>query len=275
MSERWAQKLNLDKLEQIKSRLAMTEIYSSDGGPFHTITNDAGDKDLGMTRVLVSDGLVKKVVYHAITNEIHPPGAPAPFLLDSHMVFAFTDESSPIPHWTFDSVFSAPFYAMHLDLLPRVDLASHRPYMDYVFGHLNETFAAGKSHPGLSEAQLTPRQRSIMSQWMLAYRVHADNYPDMNVNVQAYLDWWFELVENGLPQEVLDSIQDTDLDNRDSANRAMIFNREVDPVWDLIGPMVGDRQSELLRAQLETNEVVYEVPADFKVPARTEPVMSH
>ena len=62
------------------------------------------------------------------------------------MVFAFTDESSPIPHWTFDSVFSAPFYAMHLDLLPRVDLASHRPYMDYVFGHLNETFAAGKSH---------------------------------------------------------------------------------------------------------------------------------
>ncbi len=275
MTDRWAQKLNVDKLEQIKARLGMTELHSEDGGPFRTITNADGSKDLGLTRVLVGDGVVKKVVYHAIMNEVHPPGAPSPFLLDSHMVFAFTDADSPIPHWTFDSVYSEPFYAMHLDLLPRVDLGSHRPYMDYVFGHLNDTFAAGKAHPGLSEAQLTPRQRSIMSQWMLAYRVHADNYPSMDVNVQAYLEWWFELVENGLPQEILDSIKDTDFAARDAANRALIFNREVDPVWDLIGPMVGARQSELLRAQLETNEVVEDVDPNFTLPPRSGPPQGH
>lgn len=269
MSERWAQKLNLDKFEQIKSRQGMTELHDEQGGPFFTIKSPRDESYLGETRVLVGDGLVRKVVYHGITATIQPPGAPAPFLLDSHMVFAFTDHASPIPHWTFDSVYSEPFYAFHLDLLPRVDLGSHRAYMDYVFGHLNEEFEAGKSSDGLSEAALSPRQRSIMSQWMLAYRVHADEYPAKDKHVQAYLNWWFQLLDEGLPQEVLDSIKDTDVADRDLANRAMIFNREIDPVWNLITPLVGDWTSELLRAQLETNDVVNpdQVPADFTAPS--------
>jgi hypothetical protein len=257
MSERWAQKLSLAKLEQIKERLGLTELHGEDGGPFRRVYMARDNSECGETRILVGDGVVKKVVYHAIK---------ADFIgLDSHMIFAFTDPESPIPHWTFDSVLNHPTYAFHLDMLPRVDLGSHRAYMDYVYGALNETYDKGKSHPGISEAALGPRQRSIMSQWMLAYRVSEDEYPNMDQYVQAYLDRWYDLVDNGLPQDVVDSIKDVDLAARDAANRGMIFNREVDPVWDLIGPLVGDRGSEMLRAQLETNSIVEDVPEDFTI----------
>lgn len=87
----------------------------------------------------------------------------------------------------------------------------------------------------------------------------------MDQYVQAYLDRWYDLVDNGLPQEILDTVKDTDLAARDAANRAIIFNREVDPVWDLIGPLVGDRGSEMLRAQLETNSLIEDVPEDFTI----------
>jgi hypothetical protein len=257
MTERWAQKLSLAKLEQIKERLGLTELHGEDGGPFRPVTSARDGAVIGETRILVGDGVVKKVVYHAIQVEF--------IGLDSHMIFAFTDPESAIPHWTFDSVLNHPTYAFHLDMLPRVDLGSHRAYMDYVYGALNETFEAGKSHAGLSEAALGPRQRSIMSQWMLAYRVSEEEYPKMDQYVQAYLDRWYDLVDNGLPQEILDTVKDTDLAARDAANRAIIFNREVDPVWDLIGPLVGDRGSEMLRAQLETNSLIEDVPEDFTI----------
>ena len=257
MTERWAQKLSLAKLEQIKERLGLTELHGEDGGPFRPVTVARDGSVCGETRVLVGDGVVKKVVYHAIQVEF--------IGLDSHMIFAFTDPSSPVPHWTFDSVLNHPTYAFHLDMLPRVDLGAHRKYMDFVYEPLNDTFNAGKNHPGISEAALVPRQRSIMSQWMLAYRVTEEEYPNMDQYVQAYLDRWYDLVDNGFPADVLESISDVDLAARDAANRGMIFNREVDPVWDLIGPLVGDRGSEMLRAQLETNDVVEDVPADFSL----------
>ena len=44
MSERWAQKLNLDKFEQIKSRQGMTELHDEQGGPFFTIKSPREDR---------------------------------------------------------------------------------------------------------------------------------------------------------------------------------------------------------------------------------------
>jgi hypothetical protein len=257
---RWAQKLNVDKLEQIKQRSGLTELHGDDGGPFRRVVSARDGAELGETRILVGDGPVAKVVYHALQVEF--------IGLDSHMIFAFTPSGSPIPHWTFDSVLNAPIYAFHLDMLPRVDLGSHRLYMDHVYAELNDTFKAGSTHEGVSPAELAPRQRAIMSPWMFAYRVTAEQYPNIEQYVQRYLDRWYDMLENGLPQDVLESIADTDLAARDTANRNIIFNREVDPVWDMITPLIGDQQSELMRAQLATNEVVESIPDDFKIPVR-------
>jgi hypothetical protein len=252
VSTRWAQKLSLDKLAQIGDRLSLTELHGPDGGPFRSLVSPRSGQDCGETRILVGDGVVKKVVYHAVVAEM--------IGLDSHMIFAFTDPESAIPHWTFDSVVAGGVYAFHLDLLPRADLGAHLKYMDAAYGPLTDSHASGREIPGLTEPDLSPRQRSVMSQWMLAYRVPEDEYKNIDPFVQAYLDHWFTLVEKGLPEDVVASVGDTELAVRDQRNRGMIFNRDVDPVWDMITPLVGQEQSELMRLNLATNELIEDVP---------------
>jgi hypothetical protein len=252
MSTRWAQKLSLDKLDQMAARLPVTELHGPDGGPFRRLVSPRDGSDCGETRILVGDGVVKKVVYHAVVAEA--------IGLDSHMIFAFTDPESAVPHWTFDSVVAGGVYAFHLDLIPRADLGSHLDYMDGVYAPLTEAYDAGRAHPGISEPDIGPRQRSVMSQWMLAYRVPEDEYRNIEPYVQGYLDHWFALVEDGVGSDILASVGDTDLAARDAANRGMIFNRKVDFVWDMITPLVGDEQAEFMRLNLATNDVVEQAP---------------
>jgi len=252
---RWAQKLNVEKLEELAKRANLTEIHGEDGGSFSTLhsTLDPDGEPCGETRIFTGDGEVAKVVYHGLwVNQIG---------LDSHMIFAFTRPESAVPHWTFDSVENKPIYAFHLDLIPRVDIGANLPYMDGVYGPITDNFNTGRTLDGLSTAELTPRQRSIMSQWMLAYRATEEAYPTIEPTVAAYLDHWFDMLENGLPQDVLDAVKDVDLPARDAANRGMIFNRQVDHVWDMITPLIGQDVSELMRLNLAHNEVVRELPA--------------
>lgn len=257
MSTRWAQKLSVDKLEQIAARLPLTEVHGPDGGPFRRVFSPRDGSDCGETRILVGDGVVKKVVYHAIVAE--------KIGLDSHMIFAFTDPDSAIPHWTFDSVVAGGVYAYHLDLLPRADLGSHLTYMDAVYGPITPTLETGKAHPGISEPALGPRQRAVMSDWMLAYRVPEDEYKNIDPYVQDYLERWIELVTKGLDDEVVASVADTDLAARDTRNRSMIFSRDVDPVWNMITPLIGPPESELMRLNLATNDLVSDLPTDFTI----------
>ena len=250
---RWAQKLNVEKLEELTKRANMTEVHGEDGGSFSYLKSTLDGGDCGETRIFTGTGPVAKVVYHGLwVDQIG---------LDSHMIFAFTSPDSAVPHWTFDSVENKPVYAFHLDLIPRVDIGANLPYMDAVYGPITDNFITGKSLNGLSEAELTPRQRSIMSQWMLAYRATEEAYPTIEPTVAAYLDHWFDMQEKGLGQEVMDSIKGVDLAARDAANRGMIFNREVDHVWDMVTPLIGWDVSELMRLNCATNEVVREVPA--------------
>jgi hypothetical protein len=195
--------------------------------------------------VFVGDGEVKKVVYHEIAVE--------QIGLDSHMIFAFTDASSPVPHWTFDSVVAFGNHAFHLDLIPRLDLGANLGYMDDVYGRVTAAFETGLKQEGLSEAAIGPRQRAVMSPWMLAYRVEEELYPTIDVHVQAYLDAWFDMVDNGIAPEVAADIDRARIAERDAANRAMIFNRALDPVWDQITPLMGMEQSEALRLDLIDN----------------------
>ena len=73
-----------------------------------------------------------------------------PIGLDSHMLFAFTADDSPVPHFTVDSVRNGEDYAFHLDLIPRVDLAVSLAYMDQVFVPLTEEFERHRELDGLS-----------------------------------------------------------------------------------------------------------------------------
>jgi hypothetical protein len=246
VGERWPMKLSVDKLEQIAQRTDVRELKGEDGGPHRRVLSAQDGQQIGQSRVFVGDGVVKKVVYHEIAVE--------QIGLDSHMIFAFTDAASPVPHWTFDSVVAFGNHAFHLDLIPRLDLGANLGYMDDVYGRVTEAFENGLKQEGLSEAAIGPRQRAVMSPWMLAYRVDEELYPTIDVHVQAYLDAWFDMVDNGVDADVAAQADPARIAERDAANRAMIFNRALDPVWDQITPLMGMEQSEQLRLDLVTND---------------------
>ena len=239
-----AQDLCLGTLDTIVSRTGLSETTGPDGGAFHTLTSPMSPDPVGELRVWTGGKGVAKAVYCGLA-------VPA-IGLDSHMVFAFTDADSAVPHFTLDSVFGQGSYAFHLDLIPRLEPASHLAYVDEVFAPLSETFDQVQAMEGLSAAHIGPRQRAFMSTWMCANRATEEAFAQLGGPVNAYLDHWFALLDGGLSQAVVDSAADTDLEQRDTANRAALFSREVDPVWDQITRLIGD-QAEIIRQQLVSN----------------------
>lgn len=202
--------------------------------PFH-------QGDCGHVRLYLGD-TIAKIVTCSIT-------APA-IGLDSHMLFAFAPTDSAIPHFTLDSVAAGDQLAFHLDLIPRVDLATHLAYMDWAYGALNETFAQTKMIDGLSPALITPRQRASMSPWMLAYRACPNAFAQVGPLAQAYLTHWLTLLHAELPVGLLKNQTPELLAMRDRASRAVLFNPDVDKVWNQIRGLIGIEAETALRAQL-------------------------
>lgn len=170
--------------------------------------------------------------------------------LDSHMVFAFTETGSLVPHFTLDSVFGQGSFAFHLDLIPRVELASNLPYVDRVFTPLTKVYEDVQSRDGLSPAAIGPRQRAMMSPWMCVNRATEEAFAGMTDVVAAYRDHWFGLLDEGVAPELAAPV---DLGDRDGRNRTALFSREVDPVWNTIERLIGE-QSEQIRLQLVSND---------------------
>ncbi len=170
--------------------------------------------------------------------------------LDSHMVFAFTDGDSLVPHFTLDSVFGQGTYAFHLDLIPRADMGANLQYVNEVYQPLLEVYEEVEAREGFSKAAIGPRQRAVMSPWMLTNRATEQAFLAMSGPVNAYRDHWFGLLDAGLPADLA---IEPDLAGRDSRNRNALFSREVDPVWDTITRLIGE-QAEQIRLQLVSND---------------------
>lgn len=175
--------------------------------------------------------------------------------MDSHMIFAFTPSGSPLPHFTLDSVQANGYLAFHLDLVPRVELASHLAYVNAVFQPLSPVFDRAKEVFGASRADIGPRQYAMMSPWMLVNRADEEQFRAFEEFVGAYLEHWESLLAQGLPEDVPATLADTDLADRDRRNRENLFSPEVDPVWANVARLVGQETSDRLRAELISNEV--------------------
>ena len=231
-------------LDRIIARFGLEEIFSADGGPWLPLECQAPvfEGPIGQARVFRGPPLLQ-----VVTSTIVVP----PLQLDSHMLFAFTPATSPVPHFTLDSVKAGANHAFHLDLIPRLDLGAQLAYMDECFTPLTQAYEQGEAMAGLSKAQLSPRQRAIMSPWMLAKRATAEAFAGIDELVRAYLEHWFQLVEQGVSATALGGLRPEELAARDRLNKAIIFNREVDKVWDQITPLVGEAaanaQIEMLR----------------------------
>ncbi|MVU78108.1 hypothetical protein GPX89_12740 [Nocardia sp. ET3-3] len=200
------------------------------------LTSAMAPDPVGRLRVL-RGGPIDKVV----TVDLVVP----PIGLDSHMIFAFTGSDSAVPHFTLDSVYGGEYYAMHLDLIPRADLAVHLDYLDAAYLPLTPLLDAAWQLEGVSAAAIGPRQRALMSPWMLVCRADESAFGELGGTVDAYLRHWLALVDKGVPAV------DTDLAARDRVNRANLFSPRIDPVWEQVTRLLGSEQSERVRGELE------------------------
>jgi len=239
-----ARDLSHSTVERIVDRFGLTEVTAADGGALLPLPGPMPGAG-GECRVWHGDR-VETMVYVGLA---FPPAN-----LDSHMLFAFTPGDSAVPHFTVDSVMSGPTFAFHLDLIPRADLGAHLAYMDAVYAPITDVFEAGRAIEGLSAAALSPRQLALMSPWMLAYRATEEAFSQIDSAVLAYFDHWTKLLDNGLPSDALEHIEESALRVRDRNNRAALFNPDVDPVWNQINPLIGDEASARIRALLRGEE---------------------
>lgn len=200
------------------------------------LTSAMGPAPVGAIRIWRGDGPVVKVVNVSLV--VPPIG------LDSHMIFAFTAPSSGVPHFTVDSVANGENYAFHLDLIPRIDLATSLAYLDEVYEPLTPLYQDIRGREGLTPAHLTPRQHALMSPWMLVNRATAEAFAGIGDAVDGYFRHWAELVDK------TDIAGDA---GRDANHRALLFSPEIDPVWKQTVRLLGEEQSESVRAELVTN----------------------
>lgn len=257
-ADRLAHGLCIRTVDRLVSSAGLTEALGEDGGPFQVLVNQHSGQPTGELRIFTGDGPVAKAVYAGIWADV-----PGVITLDSHMVFAFTPEESPAPHFTLDSVERGDLdtHAFHLDLIPRVDMGAHLAYTDEVYEPLADVFAKGSAIEGITAAELGPRQRSIMSAYMMVGRATPEAYRQLDPQVDAFLDQFLALAKDGLSPATIEDLAGVDLAERDRRNRSFIFNPSVDPVWHHIIPLVGPEGSELIRANLQHNEIINEVHA--------------
>lgn len=244
--------LCLGTVESIVDRLGLVEVPGEGTAERMVLTSPMSpDAPVGAMRLWRRDG-VADLVYVALT---------VPMIgLDSHMLFAFTPATSPVPHFTLDSVAggpppgadpdATPSFAFHLDLIPKADLGAHLGYLRHCFEPLTPLREAAQATPGLSPAHLSPTQYAVMSAWMLVHRAEESAFRAIGPHVDAYRDHWFSLVESGVPADALDDLGPEDLAERDRRNRAIVFDPGVDPVWDRVTQLVGPEQSEAVRSTL-------------------------
>lgn len=234
-----AQQLSDSTVDKIVAKYGMREVLASDGGPFMTLVSHMpmAQGAVGKVRLFEGGPLNKLVTCSIVVPQIQ---------LDSHMLYGFMPADSAVPHFTLDSVKAGEHFAFHLDLTPRVDLGAHTNYLNQVFWPLTDQFNAAEAIEGIEHAHITPRQRAIMSPWMLVHRATESAFKTLFSHVDAYLDYWYGLVDRGVDSPV----SAAELVSRDKANRAAIFSPEIDPVWKRIEGLIGTPASEQLRAIL-------------------------
>ncbi|TXS42292.1 hypothetical protein [Streptomyces sp. OR43] len=231
--------LSLRILDRLVAATGVTEVPTA----WTALTSAAFPGPAGSVRCFTGDGPVASVVH--ISLVVPPIG------LDSHMVFAFGAADDPLPHFTLDAVRTGDSYAFHLDLVQRADLAAHGDYTDHVYGPLTAPFEKTADIAGISPAHIGPRQRALMSPWMLAHRADDAAFAGIGPIADAYLDHWLALAAD-FPAAAADDVEHTGLADRDHRMRELLFSPEIDAVWAQVERLVGPAVTDGLRALLIT-----------------------
>ena len=199
----------------------------------------AGEAEVGDVQILEGPDAVSRVVLVSLSV-----GA-----MTSSMLCAFTAPDSGVPHLALDVIADADGSAIHLDLLPRVDVATHPTYLAHCLEPLTPAADALLGQPGVVQTELPRRQLALMSRWSLTCRVPAAAEVAALAAIDAYRSHWLALAA-GLPSQVVGEYAGTELARRDALMRAALFDADLDPVWPMLADLVGSGSAELIRSSL-------------------------
>lgn len=237
--------LALRTLDRVVAATGATERVDQGGGAYLTLQSPMSPEPVGSMRIFAG-GSAAKIVYVGMT--VPPIG------LDSHMIFAFTAAESAVPHFTLDSVQAGDMNAFHLDLVPRCDYGANIGYIDAAFAPLDEAYEQACQIEGLSPAHLSRRQWAVMSPWMLANRATEQAMVEIETTVNAYLDHWLRLLDDGIPEHAC-PCTGAELAARDTKHRAALFSPKLDPVWNQVDQLLGEPTSHTIQEMLRDNEM--------------------
>jgi hypothetical protein len=207
----------------------------------------AGDQESATGTMRVFDGASDSDLDTIVWTKLEVPARG----VTTCMIFAFTRAESALPHFTLDcSDHGDGGHAFHLDLAPRVELATHVAYMDEAFEPLSPLYEAAAGIEGLSATRTTRRQYAMMSPWMLVHLADASAFAAIQPTVEAYAQHWLRLLDTGLSEQTRGSVADSDLAQRNRVFRRNLFSPEIDPVWGRVDAMIGPEAAAVMRATL-------------------------
>ncbi|MGZ4683893.1 MAG: hypothetical protein ACXV8G_15650 [Acidimicrobiales bacterium] len=172
----------------------------------------------------------------------------------AQLFYAFSRPNSLTPHLAVEWSVHDDEVAMHVDLLPRVDLSVNSDYVDEVYTALNSALDEVRSLPDLVPDPLPPRRAVGFSPWLVAVRGPASLASALANTVDQYIDHWFALFSGGVSVSVDPiSTDPSRLVQRDRFHRVALFPDD-DPQWARITRRCGlDRAAEL-RSFFRTQE---------------------
>jgi hypothetical protein len=208
---------------------------------------EAGDPSSATGTMRVFDGTPDSELESIVWTKLQVPARG----VTTCMIFAFTRPDSALPHFTLDcSDHGDGGHAFHLDLAPRVELATHVSYMDEVFEPLTPLYEQAAGIEGLSATRTTRRQYAMMSPWMLVHLADAHAFAAIQPTVEGYAQHWLALLAKGLDEPTRSSVGDIDLAERNRVFRRNLFSPEIDPVWGRVDAMIGPEAASVMRATL-------------------------
>jgi hypothetical protein len=197
-----------------------------------------GPERSGELRVYVGKGRVQKIVSSCLQ-------APAT-ALDSHTLVVFTRPESPVPHLLVDIVREDARIHVHLDLLPKRELAISPAYIERCYEPLSGAHRQIEDESRFVTTRVALRQRALLSPWGSLFSVSAADLASAEPFVDRYLGHWASLLRS----DEVELSESPEIAARDLTHRRLLFSRAVDPLWRTLDKAIGKGSVDQILAAL-------------------------
>jgi hypothetical protein len=206
--------------------------------PVWSDLGSGGPQRAGELRVYRGKGRVQRIVSSCLRSS-----APA---LDSHTLVVLTRPDCPVPHLLIDIARDAQRVHVHLDLIPKRELAVSPDYIERCYEPLSKAHHQIDDESRFVKTRIALRQRALLSPWGSVFSVAAHELATAEPFVDRYLDHWATLLRSDAKELATSS----EIAARDLFHRRLLFSRDNDPLWRMLDGAIGKSSVDQILAAL-------------------------